>query len=308
MKVIVFGGTGWVGHSIAMEFHRAGHEVSVCSRGRKQTHLSELARGIRVIHADKNDPQAMSEVLKDAYEVVIDSVPSETSIDHIAGNVRGLEHYLHCSSTGAYAPLPFVPGDETMPFDHFLGGWKTKSIVDAKVMALHARGGFPATVLRPSYITGPGLLPLDNLGGRREGFLRDILDGVPLDLPNDGQALLHPVHVRDLAHAFLLATQRPQTSLGQIYNICLAKAVTLNRYIEITADALGRKPVVRHRSVDDMLKTHGKSISEIGLRFLATHMCFDIRKAREQLGYEPHCTTEEAIRETVLWAAGQMAK
>jgi nucleoside-diphosphate-sugar epimerase len=307
MKVIVFGGTGWVGHHVAAEFRKAGHEVSVCSRGKKQTYLEDLASDVRVIRADKNDPKAIAEVLREGYDIVVDSVPSERSIDNIAENARGLKHYLHCSSTGAYAPLPFVPGDETMPFDHFLGGWKTKSIVDRKVMDMHKRDGFPATVLRPSYITGQGLLPLDNLGGRRDDFIRDILNGVPLDLPNDGQALLHPVHVKDLAHAFLLATQRPE-SIGQVYNVCLGKAVTLNRYLELIADALGRKPVIRHMALDDILEKYGKSISEIGLRFLATHMCFDIRKAREQLGYEPHCTTEEAIREAALWAAKQTAR
>jgi nucleoside-diphosphate-sugar epimerase len=34
-------------------------------------------------------------------------------------------------------------------------------------------------------------------------------------------------------------------------------------------------------------------------------MCFDISKAREQLGYCPAHTTEDAIAETAIWAAKQ---
>lgn len=301
MKVIVFGGTGWVGHHIAVTFHTAGHEVTICSRGQKETYLSEIPEEIRRVQGNKTDEQDMARVFEEAYDVVIDSVPAEASIDNVVKHARRLKRYLHCSSTGGYAPLPFIPGDETMPYDHFQGGWKAKAIVDAKVLDLCCREGFPATVIRPSYITGPGLLPLDNLGGRREDFVPDVLNNTPLDLPNDGQALLQPVHVQDLADLFLLAAEEPR-SVGQIYNACLEKAVAITRYLGITAAALDREVAINYLSVDEMLEKYRGQIGERGLRFFATHMCYDISKAREQLGYVPHCTTEEAIEETARWA------
>ena len=307
MRTIVFGGTGWVGHHIVRALHGAGHDVTVCSRGRKQTYDHGLPGGIHRIQADKGDDAAMAGVFQDVYDVVIDSVPTEASIDNVVKHARRVKRYIHCSSTGGYAPLPFVPGDETMPYDHFMGGWKAKAIVDAKVMDLWCREGFPATVIRPSYITGPGMLPLDNVGGRREDFIPDILSGTPLDLPNDGQALLHPIHVQDLAQAFLLAAQEPR-SVGQIYNACLEKAVTIKRYVEINAAALDREVTIRLMNLDEMLRKYGASIDERGLCFLATHMCYDISKAREQLGYQPHCTTEEAIEETARWAAASLGE
>ena len=304
MNAIIFGGTGWVGHHIVRAFYEAGYDVTVCSRGRKDTFEHEMPGGIRRVQADKNDESAVADVLKEAYDVVIDSVPSEKSIDNIVKHAPRLKRYIHCSSTGGYAPLPFVPGDETMPYSHFMGGWAAKGIVDAKVMDLWCRDGFPATVIRPCYITGPGMLPLDNLGGRREDFIPDILNGVPLDLPNDGQALLQPIHVADLARSFLLAAEEPR-SIGQIYNICLEKAVTITRYLQISAAALGREVTINYLPVDAMLEKYGDSIHEIGLHFFATHMCYDISKARERLGYVPHCTTEEAIEGTARWAAAQ---
>ena len=273
MKTIVFGGTGWVGHTIVKLFHAAGHEVTACSRGLKSTYQEDMPDGVRVITADKDKEPDIARVLKEGYEVVIDAVPTEASIRNIAAHAQGIQRYIHCSSTGAYAPLPFIPGDETMPFSDYRGGWKAKSIVDSAVLELRREKGFPATVIRPSYITGPGLLPLDNLGGRREDFIPDILNRVPLDLPGNGMSLLHPVHVEDLARSFLLAAGTPE-STGEIYNVCLEKAVTITRYVEITAAAL-----------------------------LAEHMCYCITKARTQLGYKPHCSTEEAIVETALWAA-----
>jgi len=241
MNTIVFGGTGWVGHNIVRAFVAADHDVAVCSRGTKTTYLDGVPSGVRMVRGDKNVEADVVRVLAESYDVIIDSVPTNTSVALIAKHARELKHYVHCSSTGGYAPLPFVPGDETMPYDHFMGGWAQKAVVDQAALGLHARQGFPATVLRPCYITGPGLLPLDNLGGRREDFIADILAGNTLDLPGDGQALLQPVHVHDLATAFLLTVEHPR-SIGHIYNICQDKAVTITRYLQINVFSYMRMP------------------------------------------------------------------
>ena len=300
MKVIIFGGTGWLGHNIVSEFTKTNHELTICCRGQKKTFQHDLPDNINIINADKQNPSQMAKVFADKYDLVIDTVPSETTIDNIIKYARSIKQYIHCSSTGGYAPLPFIPGDETCPYDHFMGGWKTKGIVDAKVMNAFHTTGFPATILRPSYITGPGMLPLDNFGGRRTDFLQDILDETTLLLPNDGQPLLHPVHIKDLANAFLLAANQPR-SIGQIYNISLPKAVTLNQYLNITANALDRKINIEYANVDNIWEKYSDKIDKTGLYFLATHMCYDITKATTQLGYRPHCTTQQAIEETAQW-------
>ena len=307
MKALVFGGTGWVGHHIVAAFCRAGHEVTACTRGRFEKFLDEIPAGVPMVVADKNEPADVARVFENMYDVVIDSVPSLESINNIVEHAGRFDRYIHCSSTGGYAPLPFVPGDETMPYSHFMGGWGQKAQVDELVLGLWATRKFAATVIRPSYITGPGMLPLDNLGGRRGDFISDILSGVTLDLPNDGQSLLQPNHVRDLGESFLLAAQEPK-SVGQTYNICLAKAVTLNRYLQITAAAFDREVHINYMPVEAMLEKYAGAVDTIGLHFLATHMCFDISKAVDELGYQPHGTTEEAIVQTARWAAEQIGK
>jgi len=303
MKVIVLGGTGWVGHNIVLSFLAAGDDVAACSRGRKSDYVDAIPGGVRRLEADKSDAEQMRRVLSEGWDVVVDSVPSEKTIDHVFAHAKGLARYVHCSSTGAYAPLPSVPGDETMPYDDYRGGWKQKSVVDSKALALHAREGFPAVVIRPTYITGPGLRPLDNLGGRREDFIPDILAGRPLELPGDGKALLQPVHVAGLASAFVLAA-KADGAAGEVYNVTSAKAVTLTRYLQLNAEALGCEANIEFVPLDELLARHPDA-DEIGMRFLAEHMCYDISKAREQLGWQPNCTAEEAIIETARWTAGK---
>ena len=307
MKVLVIGGTGWVGHSIARELWTLGVDVTILSRGKMSSFTGDVAE-IPSIQADKKDEASMKEILSARYTHIIDSVPSAESIGFIRKYAGNLHHYIHCSSTGGYAPLPFVPCDETAPYGGFNSttGWYQKKMLDNLALEAFLEEGFPATVIRPCYITGVGKLPLDNLGGRREDFIPDILAEKTLDLPDNGLALLQPIHVADLAHSFVLAMEHPR-SIGQVYNITLDHAVTLNRYLEINAAVFGLKPHINYMSVDAMLAKYGTSISENGLRFLATHMCFTNEKARRDLDFVPAHTPEEAIEETALWTARQFS-
>ena len=302
MKVIIFGGTGWVGSRIVKNFHDAGCETTICSRGQGGKRKVDGIENIPQINADKNNESEMTKIFRQKYDIVIDSVPTVESINNVFKLAKGLKHYIHCSSTGGYAPLPFIPGDETMPYQGFPGGggWKQKAEVDTLLMNLFHTYGFPATVIRPSYISGQGMAPIDNLGGRRLDFVDDILANVTLDLPDAGLALLQPIHIDDLASVFLLAAKTHQ-SIGQVYNICLEKAVTLTQYLEISATALDRKVNINYIPLKDMLEKYGDSISDVGLKFMATHMCFDISKAKEQLNYQPRHSTEETIEENILW-------
>ena len=175
--------------------------------------------------------------------------------------------------------------------------------VDNLVMKLFRENGFPATVMRPCYITGSGKFPIDNLGDRRPEFIADIIAEKTLDLPNDGKALLQPIHVVDLANSFYLSLVHPDSSIGQIYNICLSHAFTLNDYLNLTASVFNKKPVINYMSVDDILKKYGNNVGERDLKFFAEHMCFSIEKAIRDLEYKPSHTPEEAVIETALWAA-----
>lgn len=304
MKILLFGGSGWLGHNIALNLAAKNYDLTIVTRGRKQTFQQEIAN-LKTITADKEDEAAIKQIFETAYTHVIDTVPTEKSIALIHKYAAHLQHYLHCSSTGGYTPLPFIPCNETAFYKGFARGtgWDQKRIVDNQVMQLFREQGFPATVIRPCYITGPGMLPMDNFGGRRTDFIADIIAEKTLDLPNDGKALLQPIHVRDLANSFYLSLVHPDPSIGQIYNICLSHAFSLNDYLALTASVFNKKPVIHYMTVEAMLQKYGNTINETGLKFLAEHMCFTIDKAVRDLEYKPSCTPEEAVIETALWAA-----
>ena len=301
MKALVIGGTGWVGSEIALAFEHAGYETEILTRGRKKEFAGRVGF-LKSYTGDKTDPAFLQEiVVKGQYDVVIDSVPVPEVIEMLGKMPDEFGRYLHCGSTGVCTPLQYFPADENHPFaTGSYEGFGGKVKADAALFA--APDELRWTILRPCCIAGKGKMPLDNLGGRRADFLTDILQDKVLDLPDGGSVPLQIVHVRDLARAFVLAAETPEAEY-EVYHICGSHAVSLRRYCEINAEALGKEAKFASLSFDEMIAKYGEEIRG-GLTFLVEPMCFSIAKAQLELGFEPEYSPEGAIRSAARDAVG----
>ena len=95
-------------------------------------------------------------------------------------------------------------------------------------------------------------------------------------------------------------------SMGQRYNICLDHALPFKEYLELNAAVLNRKAVLEFVPLAELLRRPPED--PVGLRFVATHLCFTIAKARCEIGYKPEHTPEEAIAETARLCAARLAR
>ena len=301
MDILLMGGTGEVGHHIANKLVQRGHAVVVLGRGRDGRGFPLDGRVQRVF-ADKSDAGALEQATAPFNpEVVIDTVPSVPSVRHIhalfAGRIR---QYIHCSSTGVYAPLQYHPADEEHPSEPAPGDFYVPVATrDRLAMTM-----LPTTVLRPTMIIGPGALPVDNLGGRSPRFLQDLAANRPLELPEDGDVLVQAGLNADLADAFVLAAEQPERAIGEIFNISCHKAVTLRQYLEYCKEAMGSTSALVPTSIDAIIARHRGDglVDDYWFRFLCKHMCFDMAKARACLGYNPPHDLRASVRLVVEWA------
>ena len=306
MKVLVIGGTGWVGHHIALACFRAGFSVVTMSRNPAGRFFDDVAFLPHIV-GDKSNKQTMEQVLRDGhYDVVIDSVPTPNCIAILSELRQLYDRYIQCGSTGVYTPLLTMPADETHPIGRRVyDGFAGKIAADQAMLEANAAGRLRGTVLRPCCIAGPGKMPLDNLGGRRDDFIADIRNGKALDVLDGGTALLQIVHVRDLGRAFALAVATP-SSVNNAYNICGDCALTVRRYCEVNAEALGVEAQFASMTFDAMIAKYGEDIRG-GLTFLAEHMCLSNKKATAELGWRPEYSVEAAIRETAIEASQKLS-
>lgn len=304
MRVLIIGGTRYLGLHITRQLAARGDDVFVVNRGQTDAIVPD---GVTRLQADiKESGQLQDAVGDETFDAAIHMIAmsastAEAVLEVIAGQVG---HYIQCGSVGVYAPLKYIPADENHPIDPLpneQGGFGHKWDAYRKAAEICDEHECPLTILRPSAIIGAGAVPIDLWGGREPKLFQKMLDGEPLIIPNDGRALIQFGHVADLAGAFVASVHSPQST--GIYNITSRYAITLNYYAEVLGECLGIDMQIEHMPAQRMIDSYEDTgmLNARGLRFLCHHMCYRIDKAERDLGFDPQYTAEEAIGDSVRW-------
>jgi len=159
-KILVLGGTGFIGPHMVREALRRGHEVTLFNRGKSN---STLFPDIELLVGDRNN--GLDSLKGRKWDAVIDNsgyVPR-----HVTDSARllspSVSHYLFISSISAYAsfekpnhedsPLATM-ADETVEEVTGETYGPMKALCERKAAA--EIGSERLTILRPTYICGPG--------------------------------------------------------------------------------------------------------------------------------------------------------
>jgi len=168
LKILILGGTSFLGpHQIAYALER-GHEVTTFTRGKtKPTIHPEVFEKVKMLIGDReNDLSALE---TGEWDVVIDNSGRKVEWTKATAELlqERVEHYLYTSSTGVYYPymgsdikedtklVLETPHDlefeyERMEYDY--GVMKTLSEIEAR----KSFGEDRTIVVRPTYMMGPG--------------------------------------------------------------------------------------------------------------------------------------------------------
>jgi 2'-hydroxyisoflavone reductase len=239
-KVLVIGGTLFIGRSLVSELLKAGHEVWVLHR--KPNH--ELGKRVNSIQADRNDIEAIRRVLSGhRFDVVFDNVydwERGTTAAQVEAAARacgtGLQRYIFMSSVAAYGDgLNHHEGDALAPDDHPEAYIRNKAMSERALFRLHQRNAFPVVTIRPPFIYGPG-----NPYYREAFFWDRMRENRSIVLPGDGRRLMQFVYIKDLVTACLRAMDEPH-AVGHAFNIANSRAITQAEAVQAFADAAGKK-------------------------------------------------------------------
>lgn len=301
-KVLVIGGTLFIGRTLVAELLKAGHEV--CVLHRKPGH--DLGKRVGSVQADRNDPEAMRRVLSGAkFDVVFDNVydwERGTTAAHVEAAARaccnGLHRYVFMSSVAAYGDgLNHHEGDALAPDDHPDAYVRNKAMSERALFRLHQRNGFPVVTIRPPFIYGPG-----NPFYREAFFWDRMRENRPLILPGDGRRLMQLVYVKDLVTACMRAIEEPNAA-GHAFNIANSRAITQAEAVQAFADAAGKKPVIT--------RVPRERIHQFGGHAMGPHLYFGfyfdlppitqiVTKAQRVLGFKA-TDLASGLKETYRW-------
>ncbi len=298
MQVLVLGGTGPTGRVIVENLLAGGHDVTVYHTGRHETAFS---RDVEHIHGSTRETAEMARALEERrfdaavntgarVFAVLEALPGRARrLITISGNGRYKNMW---SDDPSFAGVP-LPVRESDPGWDDLEGHRFHTLVaqgEEAAFRAHQRGDLSVTALRYPLVYGPFANP------PHEWYLvRRVLDRrTEVLLPGDGLMLPQRGHVRNLAHAVMLALEHPAAE-GKVYNVGDTRALTARRISEVVADALGhrwdlvpcplslwngRNPLARNQS----------------------NLC-DYFRIRAELGYEDVVDPETGTAEAARWMA-----
>lgn len=269
MRVLVTGGTGFVGYAVTKDLVQHGHEVTVLTRrvpaqpipaGTSSTACADIRDRTKLTEALSS--QAFEGVCHLAGLVQLRS-SFRQPLAYFDANVAGTLNLLYALGESQSTAPRVVFGSTGAIYGREAEGRLTEeqpgrpdnpyasSKFAAEQLLLHhaATGAIGATVLRCFTIGGA----CDGVGDRDEtrllpNALRVATGQAPsLSVNGDGSAVREYTHVLDVATAYRLALVSTEPGTRRLYNVGSGDGVSVAELVDAVVDVTGRAVPMEHR-------------------------------------------------------------
>jgi dihydroflavonol-4-reductase len=321
-RVLVTGGTGFIGQHLVATLAAQGRQVRVLDLRPPGRALP----GVQYIEGSVLDPELVDDALNDVEQVYhLAGLPGMwtprkgdfqavncggTQVVIAAARKRGVARFLHCSTESIlFHPSPskdVVAEGSVLSADDMPGPYTRSKLLAEELAAQAAASGFPVVIGCPTMPIGPHDHNLTPPAAMLQHFLGERLQ-LYLDF------IVNFVDVRDAAAGLVLAMERGQ--VGHRY-ILGGESIALKKVLQLMASISGRRslriPVSGHASrmttalmefVADHVTGRPPSGTVEGVRIALRARALSIEKAQRELGYAPRLI-EPALRETIAFLLG----
>jgi nucleoside-diphosphate-sugar epimerase len=314
MRVLIIGGTNFIGPHVVRNLASGGHEVVIFHRGE---HEAELPSNVRHIHSAAARFPVLSfpqELISWKPEVVLHMVAmGEQDAEVVIRAFTGVAQRLVALSSGdVYGAYGVLNGTESgtaksellredsplrknlYPYRKMAKGpddwlYSYDKILMERVVMSHS--DLPTTILRLPAVYGPG-----DTNRRLFSHLKRMDDDRPAILLDENQATWRWSHgyVENIAAAIVLAVTDDRAS-GRIYNVGEKSVPTTIERVRSLAKVVGRtgKIVTLPRA---SLPPHLRDAHDY-----SQDLAYDTSRIRSELGYGEVVSMDEGLRRTVAW-------
>jgi nucleoside-diphosphate-sugar epimerase len=322
MRVLITGGTGFIGSRLALRLMEQGHEVrllSLIKTPAEATNARCLADGGAELLEGSVAERALHERAVRDVEVVHHiaatmreaDVPDTVFWDTNVGATKnllqasaraGVRRFVYCSTMGVTGAVRGRTVDEREKYHTKDIYGRTKAVAEQWVLD-HARcNGTVCTAVRPVDVYGPGdrrLLKLFRMVQNRTFFYL-----------GDGRGQRHMIYIDDLLDGMIAAQTRDE-AIGEAFFLAGPSPIPLRELVELVAAELGvpaprlRLPYRPAWLLSALVEVACKPVHvqppiyRRRVEFYAHDYSFDTLKAREVLGFEPRVNMKEGIQRTV---------
>jgi len=222
-------------------------------------------------------------------------------ISAVRANVK---RFIHVSTVGVLGSVGAVPAKEDAPLQPRNIYERTKAEAEGVVTTAGRERGFPAVIVRPAWVYGPG-------DRRTLKLFRAICHGRFI-MAGRGQALQHPVHVDDVVRGLILCGSVAGIE-GEIFTLAGADILPVRDLCQAIARACGSElprfnlPLRPLRVAAALAGLLGRvlrrelPLDERKLEFFVNNRAYSIEKARALLKYNPVVPLDEGLADTADW-------
>jgi 2'-hydroxyisoflavone reductase len=281
MKVLVLGGTGYIGSHTVEELVRRGHQVSVFARGHSR---SQLPENVLFVKGDRHSGEDLARARARGFDAVIDinaytREETQAAINAFDGAVS---RFVHLSTMAVCRKEGFLPVDEDDPLvtDPADGYGYEKAECERALRWAHTKTGFPFVSVRPTGVFGPR-----DRKSRENYYLKRILAGGPVIVPDSGAVPIFAIYVADVV-AVLANALEAEGVAGAAYNLSQPELVSVNKHVANIARLAGRQADVAHVPAR-LLKRLGFNLLHFPYYSRERLIVCDTGAARRDLGFMP---------------------
>jgi nucleoside-diphosphate-sugar epimerase len=328
-KVLVTGGTGFLGSHVSEHFHQLGFDVYAIGRNKEKGKILK-EKGIHFLNIDFTQEKEMMEACKGMEYIIHTGALSSPwgrfeefyncnvvgTINIINGAKKyGVKRMVHVSTPSIYFRFNDDEGfdgkgvreDHPLPKEMVNYYAITKWIAEQEVDKAYSEG-LPVITIRPRAIFGEGdnaLMPK----------LINVNDKVGVPIFNGGKNKMDITYVGNVVHAIVLCLFTGEKNLGKKYNITNGQTIEFHELLEYSFKKMG-KPFRKLQVSYGLLFSlagfmewthkhlfHYKEpmLTKYSVSVLAKTQKLNIQQARLDLGYEPLISIHEGIERYVKW-------
>lgn len=318
MRVLLTGGTGFIGGRLLTRLLEKGHQVNlVVNRG---TPPVPEGPSVKYHRCDLTDPVNFRSAgfkadaaVNVAGQLRVPGLPDAhywkihyEATKHVLEECTRfkLRRLVQVSTTGVYGVTGRSPVSEEGPIRPSDIYEKTKWEGERYAREYCSDGRLDLVIVRPGLVYGPGDRHLLGLfKAIRYGIFRTI---------GSGGNLVHPIFIDDLVDGLMLALESPSAA-GGTFNMVNPEPVAFRVFCEEAARALGRK-LPTSRIPPGLARTAGailegfRSVTRVEVpltrdrvAFMTSDRAYSAGKARDVLGWTARTSLEEGMRRAVAW-------